>query len=192
MYYKKYEGERIYLLPVCSDDYQTYTRWMNDESLTSGLGNFYLNITELSEKEWIESACKKGDYHFAVIRKEDNKILGNYGLELKNEVSRRYHVGGFIGEKEERGKGYGTEALKLITKYAFEILNAESVYSGIYAFNPCSLRSAEKAGYKQAGKFRNAYFYNMEFYDEINVEMIKEDYEQLRSASFIEEYDVSE
>lgn len=176
MYYKKYEGDRIYLSPICADDYQVYTKWMNDETLSSGLGTFSMNITELSEKEWIDSTSKKGEYNFAIIRKEDNKIIGNYGLELKNEIARRYHVGGFIGEKEERGKGYGTEALKLITKFAFEILNAESVYSGIFAFNNGSIKSAEKAGYKQVGKYRNAYFYNMNFYDEINVDIIKEDY----------------
>lgn len=176
MYYKKYESERIYLSPMCVEDYPTYTRWLNDETLARGIGNFNKNITEENEKEWIENVCKKGEYNFGIVRKEDDVLLGTYGIDEENSVSRRFHVGGFIGDAENRGKGYGTEALKLITKYAFEILNAESIFSGIYAFNECSIKSAKKAGYTEAGKYRNAVFYNGEYHDEICIEMIKEDY----------------
>lgn len=176
MYYKKYESERIYLSPISIDDYQIYTKWINDETLSRGLGNFKLNITELNGKDWIEKVCKNGEHHYSIIRKEDNKLLGTYGLEQKDIVSRRFHVAGFIGEIDEHGKGYGTEALKLITKFAFEILNAETLFSGIFSFNQASVKSAQKAGYSIAGKYRNAYFYNGVYYDEICVEITKEDY----------------
>ncbi len=176
MYYKKYEGDRIYLSPMCVDDYQTYTKWINDETLSSGLGNFKLNTTELSEKEWLEKECKNGEQNFSIIRKEDNKLIGNYGLEIRDNVSRRMHVGGFIGEIEDRGKGYGTEALKLITKFAFKILNAESIFCEIFSFNEASIKSAKKAGYSIIGEYRNAYFYNGKFYNNICLEIIKEDY----------------
>ena len=176
MYYKKYESEKIYISPISVDDYQIYTKWINDETLSRGLGNFKNNITEIGEKEWIENVCKNGEHHYSIIRKEDDVLLGTYGLELKDAVSKRYHVGGFIGEINERGKGYGTEALKLITKFAFEVLNAETLFSGIFSFNEASSKSAEKAGYKVAGRYRNAYFYNGKYYDEICIEITKEDY----------------
>lgn len=176
MHYKKYEGERIYLSPMNPEDYQIYTKWINDETLACGLGNFKFNITELSEKDWIEDVCKNGKHHYSIVKKDDNKLLGTYGLEEKDAVSRRFHVGGFIGEIDERGKGYGTEALKLITKFAFEILNAETLFSGIFSFNEASIKSAQKAGYSIAGKYRNAYYYNGKYYDETCVEITKEDY----------------
>lgn len=180
MYYKKYESERLYLSPMCAEDYKTYAKWLNDESLGSGLGNFKMNLNEENEKEWITENNKKGDPNFAVIIKDGDILLGNYGLELKDDVSRRYHVGGFIGEASNRGKGYGTEALALITKYAFEILNAETVYSGIFSFNVASIGAALKVGYTKAGIFRNAYYYNGKFNDEICVEITKEDYLQMK------------
>jgi len=176
MYYKKYESERIYLSPICVDDYQTYTKWMNDETLSSGLGSFNFYLSEGREKEWLESVNKKGTNDFAIIRKEDNKIIGNYGLEKDNDISNRYHIGGYIGEIEDRGKGYGTEALKLITKYAFEVLNAQTLFSGIFAFNQNSLKAAIKAGYKEAGMYRETYFYNGVYNDEFLVEITRGDY----------------
>lgn len=178
MYYKKYEGDRIYLSPIDSNDYQTFTRWINDETLARGLGNFKFNFTEQDEKEYLENSNKNGNITFAIVRKEDNKMIGSYGLIIKDNVSRRIHIGGFIGDKEDRGKGYGTEALKLLSKYCFEILNAESLYSGIFEFNEASLKAAKKAGYSVAGKYRNAYYYAGRFYDEYCIEMIREDYEK--------------
>ncbi|MDD2377116.1 MAG: GNAT family protein [Clostridia bacterium] len=176
MYYKKYEGDRIYLSPIDVEDYQIITKWMNDETLSSGLGTVSKLISDLNEKEWLENVCKNGKYHFAVIKKEDNTLLGIYGLEEKDSTSRRFHVGGFIGEKENRGKGYGTEALKLITKFAFEILNAQSLFSGIYSFNIASIKSAEKSGYTKVGTFRKSVYYNMEYHDAIYIDIIREDY----------------
>ena len=186
MYYKKYEGERIYLSPMSLEDYKTYTAWVNDETLARGLGNFKMLISEENEKSWISSQDRDGIYSFAVIDKKTNKLLGNYGLEVSDQVSRRFHIGGFIGEKENRGKGYGTEALMLVTKFAFEILNANSLYSGIFSFNEASLKSAKKAGYKEAGRYREAYFYNGEFHDEILIEIIRKDYENIKKNEIIE------
>jgi len=176
MYYKKYEGCRIYLSPLDIEDYQTITKWMNDETLSSGIGNITKLISELSEKNWIETVCKNCEYHFAVVNKEDDKLLGIYGLEEKDSVSRRFHVGGFIGEPDNRGKGYGTEALKLITKFAFEILNAQSLFSDINSFNLVSVKAAEKSGYKKVGTFRKSVYYNMEYHDSILIDIIREDY----------------
>ena len=61
MYYKKYEGDRIYLSPIDSNDYQTFTRWINDETLARGLGNFKFNFTEQDEKEYLENSNKNGN-----------------------------------------------------------------------------------------------------------------------------------
>ena len=176
MYYKKYEGKRIYLSPMNSEDYKIFTAWVNDETLARGIGNFKYLISEEKEKEWIDEKIKNNDYNFCIVLKSNDTLIGSYGLEVKDQVSRRFHIGGFIGNKEDRGKGYGTEALELVTKFAFEVLNANSVYSGIFSFNEASLKSAKKAGYKIAGKFREAYFYNGEYYDEILIEMTKKDY----------------
>ena len=180
MYYKKYEGKRIYLSPMSLDDYKIYTRWVNDETLSRGLGNLKFLIGEENEKEWIEREIKGSNYNFSIIDKKSDTMIGSYGLEVKDSVSRRFHIGGFIGEKEDRGKGYGTEALELVSKFAFEVLNANSLYSGIYSFNEPSLKSAKKAGYKIAGKFRESYYYNGVFYDEYMVEMTKKDYLKLK------------
>jgi len=50
--------------------------------------------------------------------------------------------------KTEPKHGYGTEALKLVSNYAFSELGAKRVCVRIYQINPISFRFATKAGFK--------------------------------------------
>ena len=176
MYYKKYVGKNIYFSPLNENDYELYTKWLNDENVSRGINQVHNIITEAYEKNWISKAYEKNRYQFVVVDIKSNKPIGIYGLELKNAISKRYHFVGFIGEETYRGKGLGTEALKLLTKFAFEILNAHTMYSTIYEFNEASIKSAIKAGFKKSGAFRESVYYNMKYYDEIIFEMTKQNY----------------
>ncbi len=50
-----------------------------------------------------------------------------------NYTHRFATIGGFIGEIDERGKGYGTEALTLISDYAFNVLNLRFLLGDIFS-----------------------------------------------------------
>ena len=177
MYYKKYESERIYLSVIDPNDYKTFTRWINDESLARGLGNFKFNFTEQDEKEYLENSNKNGTLTFAIIRKEDNKLLGSYGLEIKDNVSRRIHVGGFIGDKEDRGKGYGTEAIRLILEYGFKYLNLQNIKLDLMEFNGRALKCYQKCGFKEYGRRRKCKYINGKYYDTISMDILAEEFE---------------
>ena len=53
MYYKKIEGERIYLSPMRIEDAEKYTKWMNDFKVTDGTNGSRNVVTLESEKNWI-------------------------------------------------------------------------------------------------------------------------------------------
>ena len=85
-------------------------------------------------------------------------------------------VGGFIGEINERGKGYGSETLRMMCDYCFNILNIRNIYVRIFEFNCASRKSAEKVGFKLVGKINEAYYYNGVFYDELFYQISKEQF----------------
>lgn len=176
MYYKKYIGKNIYFSPLNENDVALYTKWINDENISRGINQVHNIVTEIQEKNWIAHAYEKNRYQFVVVDKKNDKPIGIYGLELKNNISKRYYFVGFIGEESYRGKGYGTEALKLLTKFAFEILNAHTLYTTIYQFNEASIKSISKAKFKKSGVFSESVYYNMKYYDEIIYEMTKQNY----------------
>jgi diamine N-acetyltransferase len=64
---------------------------------------------------------------------------------------RRAGVGILVGDKKERNKGYATEALMLLCRYSFEVLNIHQLYCHIDNDNEASLHLFEKTGFKSCG-----------------------------------------
>ena len=73
MYYKKYISDIIYFSPIVEEDYQLYTKWLNDEDISKGINQVHNIITENFEKNWIEHAYDKGRYQFEIILSENEK-----------------------------------------------------------------------------------------------------------------------
>ena len=64
-YYKKMTGKHIYLSPMCEEDADIYTKWMNDSVITDGLGSSTMVFSKEGERNWIEDNA--GEYQFAII-----------------------------------------------------------------------------------------------------------------------------
>ncbi len=58
---------------------------------------------------------------------------------------------GYSLDQEHNGKGYTTEAAKLVVKYAFETLNLHRIEAGVMPDNIASIRVLEKAGFHKEG-----------------------------------------
>lgn len=99
-YFKKLEGQRVYLSPINPEDAEKYVYWMNDRSVTDNLGNTTIITTLEGEKDWLTNAGKNGDANFAIIRKEDDELLGNCSLMNIDRINRKCTFGIFIGEEK--------------------------------------------------------------------------------------------
>lgn len=63
----------------------------------------------------------------------------------------RAGVGILIANKKHRQKGYATEALQLLTRYAFETLQLHQLYCNIASSNTISLQLFKNAGFVEVG-----------------------------------------
>ena len=118
-YFKKIEREKVYLSPMNLEDIEKYVKWMNDFSTTDGLGSSSKVTTFESERAWLINNMDKKEQQFAIVLKETDKLIGNCGFVDINHLHQKGEVGLFIGEEENRSKGYGTEALSLLVEYGF-------------------------------------------------------------------------
>lgn len=175
-YFKKVEGDNIFLSPLNMDDYEIYTQWINDLSTSVYLGNSSSLYSMYSEREALEGMVKSG-YHFAIILKNGEKLLGNCSLFDLKPVHRSAELGIFIGAAEYRGKGYGTEALELLVGYGFRILNLNNIMLKVFPFNARAIRSYQKAGFRQFGRRTQAFFLNGRYFDEIFMEVLAKDFQ---------------
>ena len=171
-YFKKIVGERLYLSPMNVEDAETYVRWLSSRDVTDNLGMTASVGTLLGEKEYIESR-KNGSYDFSIVLNDDT-VIGNIGLMRADLVSGKATLGIFIGDESNRNKGYGTEAMKLLVDYGFNILRLHNIDLKVFSFNERAIKSYEKVGFKEYGRRHESYFLDGKYHDEICMEIINE------------------
>ena len=176
MYFKKVEGKKVYLSPICSDDAEKYTKWMNDFYVTDKINSSCNLVTIENEKAWLEKNSGIGNYQFAIVKQENDELIGNCSLHKIDFINQIATVGIFIGDKENRGKGYGSEALELLLSYGFNHLNLNNIMLTVFSFNAPAIACYKKVGFKEIGIRREAYFKNNERYDEIFMDILRSEY----------------
>ncbi len=172
-YFKKVEGERLYLSPVNIEDAETYVRWLSDRSVSDGLGNTAHVFSLSAEREWLQKNTE--EYQFAIVRQRDDTLIGNCSIRAVSPVHRTAEVGLFIGEESDRGKGYGTEALGLLVDYGFQVLNLNSLMLAVYSFNKQAVSCYRKIGFREIGRRRQCYYLNGTYYDSIYMDLLREE-----------------
>jgi len=174
-HYKKLVGEKVYLSPPSLDDLSTYTAWVNDNEIGQYVGLDSQIISELTERDIIERHAKGGN-HFAIIDIDTDKIIGACGYENINELHRTAALGLFIGEKDCWSKGYGTDVMRLLLKFGFEIRNYHNISLYAHSFNPRAIACYEKVGFKRQGVKREAITRGNKKYDSIYMDILATEY----------------
>lgn len=173
-YFKKLVGENIYLSPMDIDDAQCYAKWFNDCYITDNLGATSILSSVQSEQQWIESNIN--NYAFSIITLKDDILIGNCSIMNINHIRQCAEIGLFIGEKSNHNKGYGTEMLKLLLNYSFNYLNLNNIMLRVFSFNDIAIHTYKKVGFKEMGRRRQSYYLNNKFYDEIYMDILKEEF----------------
>ena len=170
-YLKKIMGKRVYLSPMNIEDVETYVRWLNDFSVTDGLGTSGIVTSIESEKEWIIK--NSNQYQFAIVDLENDKLIGNCGIQEIDQGRQCAEIGLFIGDEENRNKGYGEEVMNLLLDYAFDYLNINNIMLKVFSFNERAICCYKKVGFKEIGRRRQAYYLKGKVYDQIFMDVLK-------------------
>lgn len=174
-YFKKLVGEKVYLSPNNLEDYPLFTKWLNDRNISDNLGNTSMVYTMDLEKKWMETECDSS-VRFSIVKKDNDELIGSCSLMKVNNINRTCTIGIFIGEEKYRHNGYGTDAIKLLLSFAFDIYNMNNVDLQVFDFNKDAIECYKKIGFRQYGKRSKCYYVNGKYHDEIFMEILKDDY----------------
>ena len=174
-YFKKIIGERIYLSPINMDDAELYTKWLNDIEVSESLGIYSRTVSLGAQKKYMENSAGKG-HEFAIVALDGDGLLGNVSLGDIESINRTAKIGIFIGEAEMRGKGYGTEAIRLILDYGFKTLNLHNVKLEVFADNARAIACYKKVGFREIGRRREAKYKNGRYVDEVYMDILDSDF----------------
>ncbi len=172
------EGELVALGPLREEHLPLYTRWMNEFDTTSRLGMAPRPFTVEQESAWFDKAASDtGPPTFTIYERATWRPIGNCGLHVIDTTNHRTDLGIMIGEPDARGKGYGTEAMRLLLDYAFTILGMHNVMLTVYAFNVPAIRSYEKVGFREFGRRRESQWHNGRYWDTIYMDILASEFE---------------
>jgi len=172
-YFPKIPGERIYLSPISLEDAELYAAWLNDLSTSRYLTLAPAQVTLHGERDALVELSRQHSY--AIIARDGEELLGNCGLFDIDNVARSAEIGIFIGESSRRGEGYGSEALRLLCDYGFNVLNLRSIRLRTYDYNERAVACYRKAGFKEAGRLRKAHFYAGAYHDVVLMDILAEE-----------------
>jgi RimJ/RimL family protein N-acetyltransferase len=138
----------------------TFVGWDRDSEFRRLLDDVPPRLWSREKHEtWAKEQAEKpkpGLFEFQLRTLQDDRLVGFVELFLETRSHRDAWVGIGIGSRDDWSRGYGTDALELIERYAFEELNLRRLSLGVFNYNPRAFRSYEKAGFVVEGRERCA------------------------------------
>lgn len=130
-----------------------FARWARDSEFGRLLDSDPVYMwTEKQVKVWFE---KENDlYLFMIELLETNLTIGLVELNSWDWSSGTAWVGIGLGDRDYWGRGYGTDAMRILLRYAFMELNLHRITLNVFEYNQRGIRSYEKAGFKHEGRER--------------------------------------
>lgn len=175
-YFNKIDGDNIYLSPINIEDAEMYVNWLCNPNISDKLHSTKKVFNIVNEKEFLNKRLLDGDYIFSIIKKSDDKIIGNIGISCIDNIDRVGTLGIFIGDEDNQKKGYGSDALRAILNYGFGVLNLNNIDLKVFDFNENAIKCYKKVGFKEYGRRHQAYYLNNEYHDVISMEILKDDF----------------
>ena len=172
-------GAQVGLGPLSRVLIPRYQDWMNDFP-TQGSAGYPPRPqpwTDEAMAQWFErAATDQQNLWFTIYATVTWQAIGMCILRDIDMQHRTAEFGITIGDHTQRGKGYGTEAVQLLLDIAFTGLGLNNIQLHVFAFNHAGIHAYHKAGFKEIGRRRQAYFMGGTFWDVIIMDCLAADF----------------
>src|ERR1700722_20127608 len=146
-------SETITIGPLMPEDTGQLFLWLNDVD-AARLDLAYRPTDWLSFKAWLDELGRSSTQIVFAIRKlREPQIIGFVVFKNIHAVHRSAEIGVRIGNESDRGQGYGTQALALALRYAWNHLNLNRVSLTVFAHNRRAIQSYRACGFREEGRF---------------------------------------
>jgi RimJ/RimL family protein N-acetyltransferase len=159
-------GEHVILRAFERDDAERCYRWMNDPTIVRTLKSRY-PIAFQNEMEWLDRAmhASVNERHFAIERRDDRAHIGNASIHDIDWVSRVASFGLFIGEPSAWNRGFGSDAIGTLVRFAFEEMNLQKLHINVFDYNERAKHVLEAHGFVQEGRLAREFFREGTYHD---------------------------
>ena len=138
------------------DELPTFFKWATQSDSTpywydDGRIPTYEEFTRDRKRYYFDgSEPEKGRCFMILV---DNRAVGQINYNNITRENNSVELDIIIAADEDKSKGYGTDALKTLTRYLFQNMNIQVCWIEPIAINTRAIRAYEKAGFKTTKKF---------------------------------------
>lgn len=166
-------GKLVSLRAVEKEDYEQIKEWLTEPDLLYLLGARLLPMSTI-EPDKLPELFRMRDGRVQSIVTRDRGLVGLAVVGNFHEFNRTAQIMIIIGDRSEWNRGYGSDAIRGVVKFAFEELNLNCVEAIIPAFNQRAQRVFEKVGFTVEGRLRSRFFGRGQFRDMIVVSAVRD------------------
>jgi len=172
------QAGRVYLRPAERADLPLFVDWLGDWRTTRTLA-MRAPVSLAAEERWFEGMQERqgaSDYLFVACLLEDDRPVGNCGLHEISAFDGSAGLGIVIGRPEDRGRGYGSDALRALLGFGFGALRLERVWLDVHADNDGAQRVYERVGFVREGVLRHALFRDGRHLDLVRMSILRDEW----------------
>jgi RimJ/RimL family protein N-acetyltransferase len=180
-------GGRVRLRGVRDDGLPALARWEMDAGRLITLSNWVAPPSEAAARERIakRSANEQDDLGFAIETLDHPPVLvGRIWLSAAGARPKdRCATAGIALGREYIGRGYGTDAMRVIVGYGFREMGLHRIQLGVALFNLAGIRAYQEAGFVKEGRYRESVLHDGRWYDSVLMSILDHEWAARQSAT---------
>ncbi len=177
-------GERVRLTAMRPEDVPVVTRWYEDSEFSRMFDSrIAYPRTENRMRGWVtDSSDGKEAFMFGIRPVDDEALIGIIDLDGIAWNHRSAWMSVAIGDMDNRGKGYGREAIQLMLRFAFRELNLHRVQLTVFSYNTRAIRLYESLGFVREGVQRESLLREGQWHDTYNYAILEQEWRAMNNA----------
>ncbi|GLZ43426.1 GNAT family N-acetyltransferase [Actinokineospora sp. NBRC 105648] len=172
-------GELVRLRPIEPEDADPMWRWHNDPDAMRWMTEGYPeSLAQLRKRLADFPPNSYSRVRFAVETLDEGRFVGVVVLRDAEPESGRAEVDIYFGDADARGKGYGTEALRLLCRWGFHNMRLHAIQLYVVVDNVAAVRVYEKVGFIVEGRLREVFRRDGQLHDMLLMSVLAREFEQ--------------
>lgn len=170
------KGQKVALRPLGGEDADAAFEMVTDEENPHLTGTQATFTREQTARWYSGVAAQEGRIDLAIVSRETGEFLGEVVLNDIDELNRSasFRIG--LKGASQFGRGYGSEAARLMLGYGFGTFGLNRIGLEVFAFNPRAIHVYEKLGFKREGVLREVLYADGDYHDAIVMSLLRREY----------------
>jgi RimJ/RimL family protein N-acetyltransferase len=149
------------------DDLDSLVKYANNAAIAKFMTNQFPHPYAIENgKRFIEFATKDNPVHIFAIDINGGAV-GGIGIHPQSDVQQKNAELGYWLAEPFWGNGIITKAVSQMIDFGFTTYDINRIFARPFGTNIASQKVLEKAGFVLEGRFRNTFFKNNEYLDEL-------------------------